>query len=122
MVFSLETSSSRYSSSVTIHRIGGTPAVDVYRDFARYVEGLPLVAYNSDYDLEKVLKPEWSRLGIRTIGTDGLCALRLYCTARNFLSTARNLLSRQPHRGRSERGSASGSEGVWGSEGWKNDE
>ena len=26
MVFSLETSSSRYSSSVTIHRIGGTPA------------------------------------------------------------------------------------------------
>ncbi len=25
MVFSLETSSSRYSSSVTIHRIGGTP-------------------------------------------------------------------------------------------------
>jgi len=27
MVFSLETSSSRYSSSVTIHRIGGTPSL-----------------------------------------------------------------------------------------------
>ena len=28
MVFSLETSSSRYSSRVTIHRIGGTPPSD----------------------------------------------------------------------------------------------
>ena len=55
----------------------GEPAQDVYRDFASYVEGLPLVAYNSDYDLEKVLKPEWSRLGISAIGTDGFCALRL---------------------------------------------
>ena len=35
----------------------GEPASDVYREFASYVEGLPLVAYNSDYDLKKVLMP-----------------------------------------------------------------
>ena len=33
--------------------------------------------------------------------------------------TARNLLSRPPHRKRSERGRASGSEGVWGERGVK---
>lgn len=31
----------------------------------------------------------------------------------NLCLSARNLLSRRPHRGRSERGAASGSEGVW---------
>ena len=41
---------------------------------------------------------------------------------RGRLLTARNLLSRPPHRKRSERGAASGSEGVWGSEGRKEDE
>jgi hypothetical protein len=33
--------------------------------------------------------------------------------------TARNLLSRPPHRGRSELGQASGSEEVWGERGAK---
>ena len=32
----------------------------------------------------------------------------------NIETTARNLLSRPPRRGRSEPGQASGSEGVWG--------
>lgn len=55
----------------------GDPAAAVYRDFAVYVAGLPLVAFNLEYDLEGVLIPEWTRLGISPIGTAGFCALRL---------------------------------------------
>lgn len=55
----------------------GEPAPDVYREFSRYVAGLPLIAYNLAYDLDEVLKPEWRRLGVNAIGTDGFCALRL---------------------------------------------
>ena len=55
----------------------GEPAVAVYRDFSTYVNGLPIVAFNLEYDLEEVLKPEWKRLGIQPIGTAGFCALRL---------------------------------------------
>lgn len=55
----------------------GEPAAVVYRDFAAYVSGLPIVAFNLEYDLEEVLKPEWKRLGIPQIGSAGFCALRL---------------------------------------------
>jgi DNA polymerase-3 subunit epsilon len=55
----------------------GEPAQDVYRDFAQYAEGLPLVAYNLSYDLDDVLLPEWARLGIQPVGSPGFCALRL---------------------------------------------
>jgi DNA polymerase-3 subunit epsilon len=55
----------------------GEPAAVVYRDFAAYVTGLPIVAFNLEYDLDDVLKPEWKRLGIQPIGTTGFCALRL---------------------------------------------
>ncbi len=55
----------------------GEPAIDVYRDFAGYAGKLPIVSYNLKYDLEDVLKPEWSRLGIKPISTEGFCALRL---------------------------------------------
>jgi DNA polymerase-3 subunit epsilon len=55
----------------------GEPAIDVYRDFAGYAGNLPIVSYNLKYDLEDVLKPEWSRLGIKPISTEGFCALRL---------------------------------------------
>lgn len=55
----------------------GDPAATVYRDFAAYAEGLPIVAYNLDYDLTTVLEPEWTRLGIQPIGTAGFCALKL---------------------------------------------
>jgi len=40
MIFSLETSSSRYSSSVTIHRIGGTPNGRHTRSIGRFAGGL----------------------------------------------------------------------------------
>lgn len=55
----------------------GEPAAVVYEELRRYARGLPMVAYNLEYDLEKVLKPEWSRLGIVPMGRDGFCALRL---------------------------------------------
>lgn len=55
----------------------GCPASDVYTNFSVYAEGYPLVSYNLDYDLVKVLEPEWRRLGIKPIGTAGFCALRL---------------------------------------------
>jgi DNA polymerase III epsilon subunit-like protein len=55
----------------------GEPAIDVYRDFAGYAGNLPIVSYNLKYDLDDVLKPEWSRLGITPIGAEGFCALKL---------------------------------------------
>jgi len=55
----------------------GEPAPIVYRDFATYAAGLPIVAFNLEYDLDEVLKPEWKRLGVKPIGTAGFCALRL---------------------------------------------
>ena len=55
----------------------GEPPVSVYREFAAYVGVLPLVAYNLEYDLDEVLKPEWRRLHISPIGRPGFCALRL---------------------------------------------
>ena len=47
----------------------GDPPEEVYAAFARYVGNRPLVAYNLPYDLDKVLLPEWERLGIPPIGT-----------------------------------------------------
>ena len=55
----------------------GEPAIDVYRDFATYTGDRPIVSYNLKYDLEDVLKPEWRRLGVKPIGIEGFCALRL---------------------------------------------
>jgi len=55
----------------------GEPANVVYRDFAKYAGGLPIVAYNMSYGWDDVLLPEWQRLGIKPIGSEGFCALRL---------------------------------------------
>lgn len=55
----------------------GDPPEEVYAAFERYVGNRPLVAYNLPYDLDKVLLPEWERLGVRPIGTAGFCALAL---------------------------------------------
>jgi DNA polymerase-3 subunit epsilon len=55
----------------------GEPAHQVYREFAEYAGNLPLVSFNLEYDLDEVLKPEWKRLRISPIGSQGLCALRL---------------------------------------------
>jgi DNA polymerase III epsilon subunit-like protein len=55
----------------------GEPAGAVYAAFRAYAGDLPLVSYNAEYDLDRVLLPEWTRLGIAPIGTTGFCALRL---------------------------------------------
>jgi DNA polymerase III epsilon subunit-like protein len=55
----------------------GLPPADVYEEFAAYAGGLPVVAYNLEYDWDKVLVPEWRRLGIPAIGGPGFCALKL---------------------------------------------
>ena len=55
----------------------GEAAEDVYEAFKEYVDDLPLVAYNNRYDLDDVLMPEWERLGIAQIGSEGFCALKL---------------------------------------------
>jgi DNA polymerase-3 subunit epsilon len=55
----------------------GEPAYKVYRNFSEYTGDSPLVAFNLEYDLDKVLQPEWKRLAIAPIGSRGFCALRL---------------------------------------------
>ena len=59
-----------------LERDGESP-LEVYQEFAEYADGLPLVAFNLQYDLDNVLQPEWQRLGIGVIGSRGFCALRL---------------------------------------------
>ena len=59
-----------------LERDGDDPRA-VYQDFAAYAGGLPLVAYNLAFDWDKVLLPEWQRLGLAPIGQRGLCALEL---------------------------------------------
>ena len=55
----------------------GFPPGEVYDALRDYVGGMPLVAYNLQFDWDKVLVPEWERLGIRPIGERGFCALEL---------------------------------------------
>ncbi|MFM7834136.1 MAG: 3'-5' exonuclease, partial [Planctomycetaceae bacterium] len=55
----------------------GEPPHDVYREFAEYTGALPLVSFNLAFDFDKVLLPEWRRLGCQTVGSRGFCALRL---------------------------------------------
>ena len=55
----------------------GSPPAEVYGEFAAYAGSLPVVAYNLEYDWDKVLLPEWKRLGISQSGVPGFCALNL---------------------------------------------
>jgi DNA polymerase III epsilon subunit-like protein len=59
-----------------LERDGELP-VQVYREFAEYAGGLPLVSFNLEYELDEALRPEWKRLRIAPIGSKGFCALRL---------------------------------------------
>jgi len=45
--------------------------------FAEYAGGTPLAAYNLPYDYDKVLMPEWKRLGLGTSIPRGFCVMRL---------------------------------------------
>ena len=55
----------------------GSPPEEVYREFAAYASGLPVVAYNTSYDWDQVLVPEWRRLGLEPGGVRGFCSLQL---------------------------------------------
>jgi DNA polymerase-3 subunit epsilon len=55
----------------------GIPARDAYDALRGYVGDRPIVAYNLEYDLDRVLLPEWSRLGVTPFGHGGFCIFRL---------------------------------------------
>src|ERR1035441_6533276 len=59
-----------------LERDGERP-LQVYREFAEYAGGLPFVSFNLEYDLDEVLKPEWKRLRVAPVGSQGFCALWL---------------------------------------------
>ena len=59
-----------------LERDGDDPRA-VYRDFARYTDGLAVCAYNLAYDWGDVLGPEWQRLGLDASGVRGMCVLNL---------------------------------------------
>ena len=54
----------------------GVSAVSAYDGLRAYCGDVPVVSYNLEFDWDRVLVPEWRRLGIQTIGSRGLCALK----------------------------------------------
>ena len=48
-----------------------------HKSFADYVGDSPISAYNLPYDYDKVLAPEWNRLGINNNFSRGFCILKL---------------------------------------------
>lgn len=55
----------------------GISAREAYEGLGAYVGSHPLVSYNLEFDWDRVLVPEWKRLGIQQIGCRGFCALKL---------------------------------------------
>jgi DNA polymerase III epsilon subunit-like protein len=55
----------------------GMPPRQAHFLFAEYAGNTPLAAYNLPYDYDKVLVPEWKRLGLRMLMTRGFCVMRL---------------------------------------------
>jgi DNA polymerase III epsilon subunit-like protein len=76
-----------------------------HQAFDRYAEKTPIVSYNLPYDYDKVLVPEWGRLGHRPSQCRGFCVLRLarkiiepQCVSNYKLQTLREYYS-LPERG-----------------------
>ena len=63
-------------SRVHLRRHGQDPRT-AHAAFRSYADDLPIVAYNLGFDWDRVLRPEYQRLGIHTAGTKGFCALTL---------------------------------------------
>lgn len=59
-----------------LKQIGCSP-LEAYEKWRDYVGELPLVAHNLKYDWDRVLFPEYQRLGIQPIGQQGFCSLAL---------------------------------------------
>lgn len=57
--------------------VHGVPPLEAYRLFEDYVQGSPLASYNLAYDFDRVLEPEWQRIGHFTEAYRGFCVLEL---------------------------------------------
>ncbi|MCE9616520.1 MAG: 3'-5' exonuclease [Lentisphaerae bacterium] len=80
-----------------LRRHGHDP-VRAHQAFHAYVGDLPIVAYNISFDWNRVLEPEYQRLGVPVTGRRGFCAMTL---ARRAISEVRNYrLEQQPGRTR----------------------
>lgn len=55
----------------------GWPPRDAHAAFLAYAGELPMVAYNLSFDWDRVLHPEYARLGVPVAGRRGFCALTL---------------------------------------------
>lgn len=55
----------------------GYPPDVVYEGLRDYIGDTPVTAYKLDFDWDRVLVPEWERLGIDVIGERAFCMLRL---------------------------------------------
>jgi DNA polymerase III epsilon subunit-like protein len=58
-------------------RQNGLPPHEAHDRFRDYVGSSPLVAHNLSYDWDRVLSPEYQRLGVPVAGRRGFCALTL---------------------------------------------
>jgi len=70
-----------------LRKHGADPMV-AHRQFHEYCGTEPVVAYNISYDWDRVLLPEYDRLGIPQTGSKGFCALTL---ARRAITETPNL-------------------------------
>ena len=55
----------------------GAPPLEAHAAFREYAGDLPMVAYNLSFDWDRVLLPEYGRLGVPLAGRRGFCALTL---------------------------------------------
>ena len=58
-------------------RKNGLPPREAHTRFRAYVGPSPIVAHNLSYDWDRVLYPEYQRLGVPVAGRRGFCALTL---------------------------------------------
>ena len=88
----------------------GAPPLEAHAAFYEYAGDRPMVAYNLSFDWNRVLEPEYARLGVPVAGRRGFCALtltrRVVREVRNYrLETIKNhfaLNSERSHRGRND--------------------
>lgn len=88
----------------------GAPPLEAHAAFYEYAGDLPMVAYNLSFDWNRVLEPEYARLGVPVAGRRGFCALtltrRVVREVRNYrLETIKNhfaLSGERSHRGRND--------------------
>lgn len=57
--------------------MSGGPPASAHAALRDFVGDRPLVAYDLDFHLDRVLRPDWQRLGIDPVGNPGFCLLQL---------------------------------------------